>query len=73
VSASRAARIDWLSTRAFICRSEALITIGACATAGGVQALRNFVDVDGYVAAVHASPAYIRTLATSTPISAHFK
>ena len=54
-------------------QSAKLITIGACATAGGVQALRNFADVTDYVAAVYASPAYIRTLATSTPISAHVK
>ena len=51
--------------------SKALITIGACATAGGVQALRNFADVQEFVAAVYASPEYIATLATSTPISAH--
>ena len=51
--------------------SKAVVTIGACATAGGVQALRNFADVDEFVAAVYASPEYISTLATSTPISAH--
>jgi coenzyme F420-reducing hydrogenase gamma subunit len=54
-------------------QSNYLVTIGACATAGGVQALRNFVDVREFVAAVYASPAYISTLATSTPISAHVK
>jgi coenzyme F420-reducing hydrogenase gamma subunit len=52
-------------------RSRSLITIGACATAGGIQALRNFADVDDFVATVYASPAYISTLQTSTPISAH--
>jgi coenzyme F420-reducing hydrogenase gamma subunit len=51
--------------------SKALVTIGACATAGGVQALRNFADVDSFVAAVYASPQYISTLETSTPIAAH--
>jgi coenzyme F420-reducing hydrogenase gamma subunit len=51
--------------------SKALVTIGACATAGGVQAMRNFADVDEFVAAVYASPEYISTLATSTPIAAH--
>jgi sulfhydrogenase subunit delta len=54
-------------------QSKALVTIGACATAGGIQALRNFADVDEMVAAVYATPKYIRTLATSTPISAHVK
>ena len=51
--------------------SKALVTIGACATAGGVQALRNFADVREFVAAVYASPEYISTLETSTPIAAH--
>jgi coenzyme F420-reducing hydrogenase gamma subunit len=51
--------------------SKALVTIGACATAGGIQALRNFADVREFVAAVYASPDYVSTLATSTPIAAH--
>ncbi len=51
--------------------SRVLITIGACATAGGVQALRNFADIEDFTAAVYATPEYISTLATSTPISAH--
>ena len=48
-----------------------LVTIGACATAGGIQALRNWADVDEFVQAVYATPEYIQTLATSTAISAH--
>ena len=52
-------------------RSRRLVTIGACATAGGVQALRNFADVDDFIGAVYASPEYISTLATSTPVSDH--
>jgi coenzyme F420-reducing hydrogenase gamma subunit len=51
--------------------SRRLVTIGACATAGGIQALRNFADVAEFTAAVYASPEYISTLSTSTPISAH--
>ena len=51
--------------------SHALITIGACATAGGVQALRNFADVREFSSIVYASPDYIATLETSTPIAAH--
>ena len=51
--------------------SEHLITIGACATAGGIQALRNFADVEEFTSVVYASPEYISTLSTSTPISAH--
>ena len=51
--------------------SRRLVTIGACATAGGIQALRNFVDVRDFLQAVYASPEYVSTLDTSTPISAH--
>lgn len=52
-------------------RSRTLITIGACATAGGIQALRNFAHVEDYKSVVYARPDYIETLATSTPIAAH--
>ena len=52
-------------------RSRQLVTIGACATAGGIQALRNFKDVREFISIVYARPDYIETLATSTPISAH--
>ncbi len=52
-------------------RSRKLVTIGACATAGGIQALRNFADVQEYASVVYARPDYIRTLATSTPIADH--
>ena len=48
-----------------------LVTIGACATAGGVQALRNLTDVDEFRRTVYARPEYIETLSTSTPVSAH--
>ena len=51
--------------------SKALVTIGACATAGGIQALRNFADVEDFTRLVYASPEFVSTLATSTPISAH--
>ncbi len=57
--------------RAVRAASKAVVTIGACATAGGIQALRNFGDVDEFVAAVYAHPEYISTLETSTPIAAH--
>ena len=52
-------------------RSRVLVTIGACATAGGIQALRNFADVQEYASIVYARPDYIHTLATSTPIADH--
>lgn len=53
--------------------SQYLITIGACATAGGLQALRNFAKTEEWIAAVYATPEYIQTLATSTPIRDHVK
>lgn len=52
-------------------QSKFLVTIGACATAGGIQALRNFKDVTEFINIVYANPQYIETLETSTPISAH--
>ncbi|WP_225848853.1 oxidoreductase [Streptomyces sp. HPF1205] len=52
-------------------RSRHLVTIGACATAGGIQALRNHADAREYLETVYARPDYIETLATSTAISAH--
>lgn len=51
--------------------SKRVITIGACATAGGIQALRNFRDVEEFTRVVYASPSYIDTLATSTAIAEH--
>ncbi len=51
--------------------SKAVVTIGACATAGGIQALRNYGDVAEFARIVYASPEYVSTLETSTPISAH--
>ena len=51
--------------------SGKLVTIGACATAGGIQALRNFASVEDFLSVVYASPEYVSTLETSTPISAH--
>ena len=51
--------------------SRTLVTIGACATSGGIQALRNFADVGQFLSVVYAHPAYLATLDRSTPISAH--
>jgi coenzyme F420-reducing hydrogenase gamma subunit len=54
-------------------QSKFLVTIGACATSGGIQALRNFRDVKDYIDIVYANPAYIDTLETSTAIADHVK
>lgn len=51
--------------------SRLVITIGACATSGGIQALKNWGDSEEYVRAVYARPEYIATLATSTAIADH--
>jgi len=53
--------------------SKFLVTIGACATAGGIQALRNFKDVKEFISIVYATPAYISTLGKSTPIADHVR
>jgi coenzyme F420-reducing hydrogenase gamma subunit len=51
------------------CRT--LVTIGACATAGGIQALRNWTDTNEAVRRVYARPEYISTLKMSTPVAEH--
>ncbi|MCK5284341.1 MAG: oxidoreductase [Alphaproteobacteria bacterium] len=51
--------------------SDVVITIGACATAGGIQALRNFKNVNDFVSTVYANPEYINTLNTATAIKDH--
>jgi len=51
--------------------SKRLVTIGACATAGGIQALRNFKDVREFISIVYAHPEFIETLDTSTGIADH--
>ncbi|HTT64118.1 MAG TPA: hypothetical protein VMG35_19840 [Bryobacteraceae bacterium] len=48
-----------------------LVTIGACATSGGIQALRNWKDVGGFVRSVYPNPDFIRTLKMSTPVAEH--
>jgi sulfhydrogenase subunit delta len=51
--------------------SSTVLTIGACATAGGIQALRDFGDVDEFRSLVYARPDYIASLARSTAIADH--
>ncbi len=51
--------------------SRHLVTIGACATAGGIQALRNFSDVKQYASIVYPNPEYLNVLGKSTPVADH--
>jgi coenzyme F420-reducing hydrogenase gamma subunit len=51
--------------------SKYLVALGTCANSGGIQALRNFQDVNDFIQAVYAHPEYIETLAESTPVAAH--
>jgi coenzyme F420-reducing hydrogenase gamma subunit len=53
--------------------SRFLIPIGACATAGGIQALRNGANGAQWVAQIYSHPEAIASLAHSTPISSHVK
>ncbi len=54
-------------------QAKALVTIGACATSGGIQALRNNMKLDDLAMAVYEHPEYLHALPTSTPISEHVK
>jgi coenzyme F420-reducing hydrogenase gamma subunit len=54
-------------------RSAFLIAIGACATAGGIQALRNTADASEFARYVYPNPEYINALEHSTPLSDHVK
>ena len=54
-------------------QSNYIVTLGACATTGGLQALRNMAQADQWIAGVYAHPEYIRSLDTSTPIRDHIK
>ena len=51
-------------------QSHILVSIGACATSGGIQALRNLQNVNEMTSAVYAHPEYIETLADSRPVDA---
>lgn len=53
--------------------STLVMTIGACATAGGLQALRNMADTQQWIADIYANPAVIKSLEKSTAIKEHIK
>lgn len=53
--------------------SDFVLVIGACATSGGIQALKNYKNVKEYTSIVYATPSYIDTLDNCTPITDHIK
>lgn len=54
--------------------SRFLVAMGACATAGGLQALRNIAaDGSDWVAGIYASPEHISSLGTSSPLAEHVR
>lgn len=57
--------------RAIRAASRTLVAIGACATSGGIQHLRNLADVEAWKAELYPHPEWVETLATSTPLSDH--
>jgi len=71
VEGSISTEVDVKRIREIRQKSKAVITIGACATSGGIQALRNFADVEDYIPMVYANPEFISTLKTSSPIQEH--
>ena len=48
-----------------------LVTIGACATAGGIQALRTASEHEAFRTAVYPVPAYVESLAVASPVSSY--
>lgn len=53
--------------------TRTLVAIGACATAGGIQALRNYGRHEAFATAVYPRPELVPSLATATPIAQHVK
>lgn len=53
--------------------SRCLVTMGACATAGGIQALRNWAEIDEYRRLVYPSPEFVSCLSRSTPVAEHVR
>ncbi|HSG43846.1 MAG TPA: hypothetical protein VLA72_11880 [Anaerolineales bacterium] len=52
-------------------QAKTVIALGTCATAGGIQALRNFANAEEYANEIYPRPEYLQYLDTATPISAH--
>jgi coenzyme F420-reducing hydrogenase gamma subunit len=73
VEGSIATREDLERIQRIRTQSKLLVAIGACATAGGIQALRNIADGAAWIAQIYPQPEHIDSLPHSTPISGHVK
>ena len=73
VEGSIATTEDAARIEAIRANSRYLISIGVCATSGGIQALRNLADTDAWTSAIYAQPDYINSLDSSTPIASQVK
>lgn len=51
--------------------TKTLVVIGACATAGGIQALRTASEHEAFRAAVYPAPAFVESLAVASPVANH--
>ena len=71
VEGSIATPADAERIREIRAQARTLIAIGACATAGGIQALRNWADAASWQRSVYPEPSWVAALPTSTPVSAH--
>ena len=49
--------------------TKVLVTIGACATAGGIQALRTAAEHEAFRTAVYPVPSFVDSLATASPVA----
>jgi len=54
-------------------QSATLVALGACATSGGIQALRNHADVEEWKRHVYPRPDLLEVLPTSTPLAEHVR
>jgi len=54
-------------------QSQYVITIGACATSGGLQALRNMNNAKQWLADIYAQPETLDSLDTATAIAKHIR
>jgi coenzyme F420-reducing hydrogenase gamma subunit len=73
VEGSISTAADVKTIQAIRAASKVLVAIGACATAGGIQGLRDILGAASLAARVYPRPEAVEYLATSTPVSAHVK